>query len=78
MAEWFAELFDERYLEFYAGLLDLSVAEEDARFVDRALALASEARSGAGSIPSSAKMSATVVRPISIFNPVRSASRIFV
>ena len=35
-------------------------------------------RSGAGSIPSSAKMSATVVRPISIFNPVRSASRIFV
>jgi len=35
-------------------------------------------RSGAGSIPSAAKMLATVVRPISIFNPVRSASRIFV
>lgn len=32
----------------------------------------------AGTIPSSAKMSATVVRPISMFNPVRSASRIFV
>ena len=35
-------------------------------------------RSGAGSIPSAAKMLATVVRPISIFNPVRRASRIFV
>ena len=44
MANWFAELFDERYLEFYEGLLDLSQAEEDVRFVDRALALAAEAR----------------------------------
>ena len=44
MAEWFAEMFDERYLEFYGGLLDLSLAEEDASFVDRALALAAEAR----------------------------------
>ena len=44
MAEWFAELFDARYLEFYGGLLDPSLAEEDARFVDRALALASGAR----------------------------------
>jgi len=35
-------------------------------------------RSGAGSIPSSSRMLATVVRPISIFNPVRRASRIFV
>jgi hypothetical protein len=36
-------------------------------------------RSGAGSIPSAAKMLATVVvRPISIFYPVRSASRLFV
>jgi len=35
-------------------------------------------RSGAGSIPASFRMSATVLRPISIFNPVRSASRIFV
>jgi SAM-dependent methyltransferase len=44
MAEWYAELFDERYLEFYGGLLDLSLAEEDASFVDRALALAAGAR----------------------------------
>jgi len=43
MADWFAELFDERYLEFYEGLLDLSQAEEDATFVDRALALAAGA-----------------------------------
>jgi SAM-dependent methyltransferase len=40
MAEWFAEMFDERYLEFYEGLLDMSLAEEDVSFVDRALALA--------------------------------------
>jgi 2-polyprenyl-3-methyl-5-hydroxy-6-metoxy-1,4-benzoquinol methylase len=44
MAEWFTELFDERYLEFYGGLLDLSLAEDDASFVDRALALATGAR----------------------------------
>jgi 2-polyprenyl-3-methyl-5-hydroxy-6-metoxy-1,4-benzoquinol methylase len=44
MAEWFAEMFDERYLDFYEGLLDLSIAEEDVGFVDRALALASGAR----------------------------------
>ena len=35
-------------------------------------------RSGAGSMPASARMLATVVRPISIFSPVRRASRIFV
>jgi hypothetical protein len=35
-------------------------------------------RSGAGSIPAAARILATVVRPISIFNPVRRASRIFV
>jgi hypothetical protein len=35
-------------------------------------------RSGAGAIPSSSRMLATVVRPISIFNPVRRASRSFV
>lgn len=34
-------------------------------------------RSGAGSTPASAKISATVVRPISILSP-RRASRIFV
>jgi SAM-dependent methyltransferase len=44
MAEWYGEIFDERYLEFYGGLLDLSLAEEDAGFVDRALALATDAR----------------------------------
>jgi SAM-dependent methyltransferase len=44
MAEWFAEMFDERYLEFYEGLLDSSFAEEDASFVDRALALVAGAR----------------------------------
>jgi 2-polyprenyl-3-methyl-5-hydroxy-6-metoxy-1,4-benzoquinol methylase len=44
MAEWFAEMFDERYLDFYEGLLDLSVAEDDVSFVDRALALAPGAR----------------------------------
>jgi hypothetical protein len=39
MAEWFAELFDERYLAFYEGLDDPVVAEADVDFVDRALAL---------------------------------------
>jgi hypothetical protein len=34
--------------------------------------------SGAGSISASFKMFATVVRPISIFKPFKSASRIFV
>ena len=44
MAEWFAELFDERYLAFYEGLDDPVVAEADGDFVDRALALATGAR----------------------------------
>jgi SAM-dependent methyltransferase len=39
MPEWFAELFDERYLAFYEELLDPEVALEDVGFVDRALAL---------------------------------------
>lgn len=39
MSDWFAELFDERYLAFYDELLDASVAEADVDFVDRALAL---------------------------------------
>jgi predicted RNA methylase len=39
MADRFADMFDERYLEFYEGLLDLSLAEDDVSFVDRALAL---------------------------------------
>jgi len=44
MAEWFAEMFDERYLDFYEGLLDLAIAEDDVSFVDRALALAQGAQ----------------------------------
>ena len=44
MSEWFAEMFDGRYLEFYEGLLDPSLAEEDVSFVERALALATGSR----------------------------------
>jgi SAM-dependent methyltransferase len=44
MPEWFAEMFDERYLAFYEELLDPAIAEEDASFVDRALALAASSR----------------------------------
>ena len=39
MASWWQELFDDRYLRFYHGLLPLREATADAGFVDRALAL---------------------------------------
>jgi SAM-dependent methyltransferase len=44
MAEWYAELFDERYLAFHEELLDPALAEADVEFVDRALALADSSR----------------------------------
>ena len=44
MADWYAELFDERYLAFYEELLDPTAAEADVDFVDRALALAASSR----------------------------------
>lgn len=43
-AAWYDELFDERYLAFYEELLDLSIAERDVEFLDRALALAPRSR----------------------------------
>jgi 2-polyprenyl-3-methyl-5-hydroxy-6-metoxy-1,4-benzoquinol methylase len=36
---WWEDIFDERYLEFYDGLLPLREATADAAFIDRALAL---------------------------------------
>jgi SAM-dependent methyltransferase len=40
MAEWWRELFDGRYLEFYEALATPATADEDAAFIERALALA--------------------------------------
>ncbi len=39
MGEWFEDLFDDRYLEFYEGDVAVAPAEGEARFLDRALAL---------------------------------------
>ncbi len=44
MAEWFEELFDERYFDFYQGALRVEPAEQEAAFIDRALALPRGAR----------------------------------
>jgi SAM-dependent methyltransferase len=44
MAEWFAELFDERYLSFYEGLLPARPAAEEAAAIDEALGLAPGSR----------------------------------
>jgi 2-polyprenyl-3-methyl-5-hydroxy-6-metoxy-1,4-benzoquinol methylase len=40
MPAWYETLFDARYLRFYPELLELDVAEREAAFIDRALALA--------------------------------------
>jgi SAM-dependent methyltransferase len=39
MPAWWEEAFDRRYLDFYGNLLPLRPAEDDAAFIDRALAL---------------------------------------
>jgi SAM-dependent methyltransferase len=44
MPAWYETLFDERYLRFYPELLDLAVAEREAAFIDRALAVSPGAR----------------------------------
>jgi 2-polyprenyl-3-methyl-5-hydroxy-6-metoxy-1,4-benzoquinol methylase len=42
--EWYEELFDQRYLEFYGELQQRGPAREDAEFADRALGLQPGAR----------------------------------
>ena len=44
MSAWWEELFDQRYLDFYDGLLPVREAAADAAFLDRALALRAGAR----------------------------------
>lgn len=44
MPAWYEELFDDRYLAFYEGLLPVRPADADAEFVDRALALRPSSR----------------------------------
>lgn len=39
MAEWYEELFDDRYLAFYEGLVAVAPADIEAEFIDQALAL---------------------------------------
>lgn len=39
MSVWYEELFDDRYLDFYEGLISVAPAEAEAAFIDRALAL---------------------------------------
>jgi len=36
---WYEDLFDDRYLEFYAGWVQVAPADAEAAFIDRALAL---------------------------------------
>ena len=44
MPEWWQDLFDDRYLRFYEGVLPLREAATDAAFIDRALALRPRSR----------------------------------
>jgi SAM-dependent methyltransferase len=44
MPAWYETLFDARYLRFYPELFDLAVAEREAAFIDRALAVSPGAR----------------------------------
>ena len=44
MVEWWRDLFDDRYLRFYEGVLPLREAAADAAFIDRALALRPRSR----------------------------------
>ena len=44
MVPWYEALFDDRYLKFYPELFDLDRAASEAAFIDRALALQSNAR----------------------------------
>ena len=43
MAEWYEELFDDRYLAFYEGVLEGGPANREAEFLDRSMALPSGA-----------------------------------
>ncbi|MBW2261770.1 MAG: methyltransferase domain-containing protein [Deltaproteobacteria bacterium] len=44
MTEWYEELFDERYYEFYTSLNRKVVSENDAEFIERALYLEKTSR----------------------------------